>query len=344
MNERNARAPSIDIAIPCYEYGRFLRGCVESVLAQGMASVRILVIDNASSDDTLDVARALAGKDSRIEILARAVNYGPHASFNAGIDWATADYFMVLCADDLLAPGSLKRAVEIMERHTDIAFAYGEDVHCTGDPSLTWSAMGSEQDSWRVSSGNTFIEERCRRPEGYIAAGMVLVRTATQKLAGHYRPELPHTDDFEMLLRLALLGRVAYTPAIQGLKRMHSANRTNYYLQERTRDLVERVAALESFFLREGGAMPDARRLRQMGMRSIAERAYWCGIKDLVRGRRSAVALFKLAYELDRTTMFVPPLNYLVRAKRHSGDTSQRLRMGSELSRMGPARLLQSAD
>ena len=307
--------PGVDIAIPCYQYGRFLRECVESVLSQGIRNVRILIIDNASSDNTLEVARRLAAEDERIEILARETNQGPHASFNAGVDWASSEYFMVLCADDLLAPGSLKRAVSIMEQNRDVSFAYGNDVHCAGDRAPRIPGFLDDEAGWVISTGERFIGNRCRAPEQYIAAGMVLVRTSAQKQAGHYRPELPHTDDFEMLLRLALLGSVAYTPAIQGIKRIHGSNRTDYYLEERTRDLVERLAAIQSFFSQEGSTLPQAKRLCRLGTRSIAERAYWCGIKDLVRGRKSSLALLRLAFRLDPKTALIPPFGYLLRFK-----------------------------
>ena len=52
--------PSVDVIVPCYNYGRFLRECVESVLDQDGVDVRVLIIDDASADDTPDVGRALA--------------------------------------------------------------------------------------------------------------------------------------------------------------------------------------------------------------------------------------------------------------------------------------------
>ena len=169
---------------------------------------------------------------------------------------------------------------------------------------------------WDVRSGADFILERCRRPESYLAAGMVLVRTSAQKAAGHYRPELPHTDDFEVLLRLALLGSVAQTTAVVGIKRMHPHNRTLDYLAERTREFEERNAALESFFAREGHTLADADALLRLGRRSVAERAYWCGLKDLVRGRRSAFDLLRLALRYSPRMGVVPPVGYLARMDR----------------------------
>jgi glycosyltransferase involved in cell wall biosynthesis len=304
---------SVDIAIPCYQYGRYLRQCVESVLAQGVPDVRVRIIDNASTDDSVAIARQLAREDARIEVVARSANLGPHASFNEGVDWATADYFMVLCADDMLTPGALSRAVSVMEQHPNVAFAYGTDVHLGDNAPLPVIETDAAEPPWLLSAGREFIEDRCRNPERYIAHGMVLVRTSAQKRAGHYRPQLPHADDFEMLLRLACLGGVAFTPAAQGIKRMHAANRTSDYLAERTRALVELLAALQSFFANEGRSLPDAERLLRLGRRGIAERAYWCGVKDLASGHRSGIELLRLAFRLSPATAVVPPVRYFLR-------------------------------
>ncbi len=75
---------NVDIAIPNYNYGRFLRESVESVLSQRGVNVRVLIIDNASTDDSAAIACQLAAEDSRVELCLRERNLGPHASFNEG--------------------------------------------------------------------------------------------------------------------------------------------------------------------------------------------------------------------------------------------------------------------
>lgn len=119
--------PKIEIAIPCYNHGRFLRQCVANVLGQG-AEMRVLIVDNASTDGSEETARRIATEDSRVELLLRERNMGSHASFNSGIDWAESEYFMILCADDLLAPGCLGRALSVLEAKTCVALAYGGQV------------------------------------------------------------------------------------------------------------------------------------------------------------------------------------------------------------------------
>ena len=51
---------SVDVVVPCYRYGHYLRQCVQSVLDQSVRDVRVLILDDASPDDTEEVGRALA--------------------------------------------------------------------------------------------------------------------------------------------------------------------------------------------------------------------------------------------------------------------------------------------
>ncbi len=117
---------NIDIVIPSYQYGRYLGECITSILTQGVEDLRILVIDNASTDDSVEVARQFAAKDPRIEVRAREKNLGFHASLNEGIDWASGEYFLIVCADDLMAPGSLRRALTVLDENRDVSFVYGK--------------------------------------------------------------------------------------------------------------------------------------------------------------------------------------------------------------------------
>ncbi len=66
----------IDIAIPCYQYGRFLGQCLESVLSQDVGDLRVLVIDNASADNSVEVAQEFARKDPRVGVVVHPKNSG----------------------------------------------------------------------------------------------------------------------------------------------------------------------------------------------------------------------------------------------------------------------------
>ena len=101
---------SVDVVIPCYNYGHFLRSCVGSVLSQAGVEVRALVIDDQSSDSSQAVGEELAAADPRVHFRRHAVNRGHIATYNEGLlEWASADYCLLLSADDLLVPGARAR-------------------------------------------------------------------------------------------------------------------------------------------------------------------------------------------------------------------------------------------
>lgn len=319
-NAGNDRLASVDVAIPCYQYGRFLRECVTSVLSQGFQGVRVLVIDNASTDDSVEVAQQLAAEDRRVQVVAHRRNLGPHASYNEGIDWASSQYFMVLSADDFLAPGCLARAVSIMERHPDVGFAYGRSVWLRPQDPIPVFDSEIGDTPWRIVASADLLERFCRDGVNHVPShSTVVVRTVAQKLAGYYRPELPHTDDFEMWLRLARLGPAARTEAQLAILRLHHLSRNTlacrYYTCDRPPALpYHDEATFESFFAHEGGLVPDAARLHRLARRSVAERAYWAAVAHLCRGQPGiSWDLFKFAFSRRPTTAVLPPLSYLLR-------------------------------
>jgi len=318
QNQPDGVTPGVDVAVPCYEYGRFLRDCVTSVVTQGIPDIRVLIIDNASTDDSVEVAQQLAAEDRRVEVVAHQRNLGQHASFNEGIDWASAKYSMLLCADDLLAPGALARAVSIMEHHPDVGFVYGRAEH-TPQP-VPGLAPDLRDSPWHIVAGEDIIARFCRDGVNHIPGpSAVVVRTAVQKLAGHYRAALPHTDDFEMWMRLARLGPAVRTDACQAILRLHGSSRKTsacrVYTCERPPALPrEDEAAFESFFANEGASLPEASRLYRLAKRSLAERAYWAAVAHVCRGQIGVSwDLLRFALEHRPSCAVLPPLGYLFR-------------------------------
>lgn len=306
---------SVDVAIPCYQYGRFLRECVASVLNQDV-DVRVLIIDNASTDDTLEVAMRLAVEDSRVAVQAHRTNLGPHAAYNAGIAWASADYFLVLDADDLLAPGCLSRAVAIMESDRGISFTHGAEIRFHGGE--PHHEDRSPVGNWQVSSGAEFIETICHTPVNHVGAPTVVRRTATQKRIGGYRPELPYSDDLEMWLRLATVGRVASTTSVQAYRRVHPSQMSEQFrVANQVRDFREREAAFASFFAHEGRTIPQAARLLETAKQGLGEHAYWSAISHICRGHwRSGAQLFDYSRTRRPRRGYLPPLGWLLRMER----------------------------
>jgi glycosyltransferase involved in cell wall biosynthesis len=266
---------SVDVIVPCYRYGHFLRECVESVLNQSIKNVRVLIIDDASPDNTAGVAADLVKEDPRVAFVRHRANKGHIATYNEGIEWASADYMLVLSADDYLLPGALSRAANLMDARSEVGFTFGNVIELSDSGTKTprRSRVELSNKSYRILGGLEFIE--------LIGAGTpvetctAVVRTTVQKRVGGYRPELPHAGDIEMWLRFAAHASVGFVSAYQGTYRRHGANMssTHYYYTAsgefvyteggRLTDLEQRKAAFECFFEACSNVLPNAERVRR---------------------------------------------------------------------------------
>lgn len=317
----------MDVAIPNYNYGRFLRHCIASIQNQGVEELRILIIDNASSDDSVAIAKEIAAADPRVELLLRPENLGAHASFNAAIDWAQSDYFSIICSDDYLPAGALSAAIGALDRHPDANLVFGNVLFVAdGENPVQPEAMSGAATH---ISGADFLDSFCRTGRSPINGPMAVARTAAQKQLGYYRPELPHTDDMEMWMRFGAMGAVVRLDMIQSIVRIHGANQSSV-LRNVHHWNMEAEAAFEVFFSTYGASLPNARRLLRTARKSLSDRAYWCAVSHLLRRDPGVGDLIAHAVRLHPTSAILPPLGYLWRRQ----DFLSRLR--SILSRTRP--------
>ena len=249
---------SVDVIVPCYRYGHFLRQSVESVLAQRDISVRVLIIDDASPDCTAEVATQLSSEDSRVTFVRHPHNKGHIATYNDGIDWASSEYYMILSADDYLLSGALANVGRFMDAHPNIGLTYSRAItldHCgTTSPALVDETKGTK---WQVLSGLEFIERSGAR--NIVPTPTAVVRTRLQKQVGGYRPALPHSGDFEMWLRLAAYSDVGVSEDYHAVYRRHTGNMSLLYTnRNHVLDVQQRKDAFDCFINTCCGILPDA--------------------------------------------------------------------------------------
>jgi glycosyltransferase involved in cell wall biosynthesis len=124
--------PPLSVIIPCYDARATLGRAIESCLAQRDVA-QIVVADDASSDDSVDIARAYAARDARIDVLRCAENGGCARARNWGAMHATQPLLAFLDADDEYLPDALTAAAAFLAHHARAA-AVRLDVEFTGFP------------------------------------------------------------------------------------------------------------------------------------------------------------------------------------------------------------------
>jgi len=214
----------IVVLIPCHNYGKFLRNSVESVLTHTSLTVLVLIVDDCSTDDTIQVCHSITQDFPNVKSIRNKVNLGHIATYNRALQLAPqSDFIHLLSADDELTPYALDRAVAIMRRHDDVAMVYGR-VNM-GATAPTGPAPPAVPATYQIVEGWEWIRARCRDGQNPIYSPEVTVRASTAHDVGPYNRNFPSNADLDMWLRIAAEGNVGViTQPPQAFYRLHGSN------------------------------------------------------------------------------------------------------------------------
>ncbi|UGQ10590.1 glycosyltransferase [Yinghuangia sp. ASG 101] len=292
--------PSVSVVVPSYNYARYLPSNVGSLLDQEGVDVRVLVLDDASTDETPDVGAELA-RDPRVTYERHTTNKGHIATYNEGLlEWADGDFCVLLSADDLLTPGALARATAVMAADPDVTFVYGNPVRFLSGGPLPDARTGARSRTW---TGDRWIRGVFRAGRNLILSPEVVARTGAHHDAGGYNPRLPHSGDLEMWLRLARRGSVGWLPdADQAYYRIHDSNMHHSAFDARAR-LEQLRDGYESFLDNDGKDLPYRNAIHTAMRRKLARGVLRKVIRTLDAGEDTADGLtvrelYDLAAEL----------------------------------------------
>jgi glycosyltransferase involved in cell wall biosynthesis len=177
------------IVIPCYNHARFLGEAIESALGQTRPADEIVVLDDGSIDDSLEVARRYATTPT-IRILSQP-NQGAVAACNNVMRASSGAFFMRLDADDRLEPEYLEWTVPVLEAHPRAGYAY------TG-----YRYFGSRNE---IVEAEPYSARRlARRP--YILGTTLIRRAAFEAVGGYSTAMSAAYEDWDLYLSLAEAG------------------------------------------------------------------------------------------------------------------------------------------
>jgi glycosyltransferase involved in cell wall biosynthesis len=114
---------SVSVLINCYNYGCYVVEAIESALAQSVAPLEVIVVDDGSTDDTLSILTGRYAGHSVVKVLHQR-NGGHMAAFVAGMEHATGDLIFFLDADDKYEPNHLQNVTKVLAEQRDVDFVF----------------------------------------------------------------------------------------------------------------------------------------------------------------------------------------------------------------------------
>lgn len=212
----------VSVCIPTFNAAKYLRECIESVLAQTYPDFELLISDDGSSDNTCEIAASFS--DARIRVCRLGRNMGIPYNFNNAVTLSRGSYIKLLCYDDFLEPTCLERQVNLLDRRSEAVM-------------VTSGLRYVDENGRAVRAVSHFPREKVIGDVEVVAGTLVygniigspsavLIRRESLLKAGPFSEDYPQFMDVEMWLRIAAQGKVAFLPEALCRFRLHPQSMT----------------------------------------------------------------------------------------------------------------------
>ncbi len=218
-------APVLTVCIPTYRYGRYISQAIESILSQDFTDYELLIVDDASPDDTRDVVERYAAMDSRIIFEVNDENRGMVPNWNYCLEKARGRYIKFLFADDFLCSSfALRQMVEQLDKTPGISLVFSARrlVDESGNDMRIASPFGNAVRRIGGVKLTGYCMARMNNPIGEPSTVMFRKEQGVRGFDPRYRQLV----DLEMWLHLLRQGDAAYLPEPLCAFRMHPSQQT----------------------------------------------------------------------------------------------------------------------
>jgi glycosyltransferase involved in cell wall biosynthesis len=268
--------PSVSLCIPTWNGAAYLPEALASAIAQTFTDFELLIVDDASTDASVEIATAC--RDPRLRLLRNVRRLGIPGSWNRCLEEARGEYVKFLFQDDVLAPGALASLVTALADEPGAVLAFGRrEIRHEGSGAslpLLGGIYGAALETFYASlPGSRPVLRGLDLVHGALEAGrdmainvigepsFVLLRKDAARRAGGFDPSFAQLVDWELYLRLARRGSLVFRDELMGVFRVHPgaqsvANRRGLLLP---REFVRLLARVEELYAADLPSGDDVR-------------------------------------------------------------------------------------
>jgi glycosyltransferase involved in cell wall biosynthesis len=199
------KTPIVSVVMPAYNTAKYIKSAIESILRQTFSAFEFIIIEDHSTDNTLDIIQEYAVKDNRIILYKNNQNLGIAPSLNRGLIIARGEYAARMDADDISYPQRLEKQVAYLKANPDVCMVATsfERIDENGD------IIGPI-----VLNVNKYELKRKMKIENYVSHGSVMFRREEVMQLGNYREKCLHNEDYDLWLRMIEKYEIAQIPEI----------------------------------------------------------------------------------------------------------------------------------
>ena len=217
--------PRVSVIIPTYNRARLVQEAIRSAQAQTHSDVEIIVVDDASTDNTADVVQAMAAADPRITLVRQPENRDAQAARNAGLGRATGEFANFLDSDDQFAPDKLEKQLTVFEQQPGLDMVVCQALmfhHTPGDTDFVWNDLDPA-----LTAPDSILDRLLHNAIGW-GVLQPLYRRAFLDRLGPLPEDLTVMDDRELQIRAACrAAAIAMLPDALAYIRIHHQDGDN---------------------------------------------------------------------------------------------------------------------
>jgi len=222
--------PLVSFIVPCYNYGRYIAECLSSIFALGDEyDYEVIVIDDGSTDDTLEVVRSFA--DSRLRLIIHEVNEGHVATINEGMYEARGEFVARIDPDDRYRANFLSETIPLFSKYPDVGLVYGDAAIIDENGAITTEHCDEVHDD-NDYKGNEFVK---LLESNFITAPTVIARREAWQNALPV-PEGLAFNDWYFTLQIAMKYDFYYINKVLAEYRVHSENHHGKIIRDKSEE------------------------------------------------------------------------------------------------------------
>lgn len=207
----------ISVIMPVFNEEKYLHAAIDSILSQTFDNFEFIIIDDASTDNSLQIIKSYT--DKRIILICNEYNVGNYPSRNRGLELAVGKYICVMDADDIAYPQKFEFQYKYLETHPDI-WGIGTNFIFSNPQMKRHLSLSYEQLMIHLLQNNTFLHSS------------LMIRTDVMRMHGGPGEKYIYSSDYDLMSRLALSGKVENLPNILMMCRWHASQISQLHRDE----------------------------------------------------------------------------------------------------------------
>jgi len=229
--ETGRARPTVSVILPVWNGQSFVADAIASVLLQSFKDFELLVLDDGSDDNSLEICQQFT--DPRIRVISHPERQGIVKTLNRGIAISAGKYIARIDSDDLAVSSRFEKQIQFLEAHSD----YG----LVG----SWmETFGERKTTWKYPTGDTSIRLAMLFNSPFGHPSVMFRKDWERGAPGYYDEEFAYAEDFEYWVRISALWKCENLPEVLTLYRTHPSQSTKSDAQGRA-DCVQRILALQ---------------------------------------------------------------------------------------------------